>query len=86
MKKISFFFFAVSLILFDISALAQCAMCKAGPASNLEGGGNTGRGLNTGILYLMTIPYILIAALFAYIFRKQISEKLKRFKSQYFSA
>ena len=61
-------------------------MCKAGVASNLEGGGNTGRGINTGILYLMAIPYLLIGGLVAYVFRKQINEKLKQFKSQYFSA
>ena len=65
--------------------MAQCAMCKAAPTSNLEGGGNIANGLNTGILYLMAIPYILIASLLAYVFRKQISEKINHFKSRYLS-
>ncbi len=73
-------------VLIDISASAQCAMCKSGVASNLEAGGNTGRGINTGILYLMAIPYLLIGGLVAYVFRKRISEKLKQYKTHYFSA
>jgi hypothetical protein len=68
-------------LLLNGSAMAQCAMCKTGIASNLEGGGNTGIGINTGILYLMAFPYLLIGGLVAYMFRKQISEKLKQFKS-----
>ena len=39
---------------------AQCAMCKAAVESNLETGGVKGAGLNDGILYLMSIPYILM--------------------------
>ncbi|MBK9478266.1 MAG: hypothetical protein IPP56_09105 [Bacteroidetes bacterium] len=72
------------LILFvcvDVALYAQCAMCKSGVASNLEGGGNTGRGINTGILYLMAIPYLLIGGLVVYVYRKELAEKLKRFKS-----
>ena len=39
---------------------AQCAMCKAAVESNLDSGGLKGAGLNDGILYLMSIPYILM--------------------------
>ena len=39
---------------------AQCAMCKAAVESNIETGGVKGAGLNDGILYLMSIPYILM--------------------------
>ena len=39
---------------------AQCAMCKAAVESNLETGGVKGAGLNDGILYLMSTPYILM--------------------------
>lgn len=37
---------------------AQCAMCKAAVES-----GNEANGLNTGILYLLLMPYILVMAL-----------------------
>lgn len=47
---------------------AQCAMCRA----VLESGGNTdvAEGVNNGIVYLMAIPYILIAGLFYFIYKK----------------
>lgn len=86
MKKIAVLFFSLSFSLMHFYAQAQCAMCKSGVASNLEAGGNTGRGINTGILYLMAIPYLLIGGLIAYVFRKQISEKFKQVKAQYFHA
>jgi hypothetical protein len=47
---------------------AQCAMCRA----VLESGGNNAaaEGINNGILYLMAIPYILIAGVFYFVYRK----------------
>ena len=44
---------------------SQCAMCRATVESNVGTGSKepeneVGSGLNTGILYLMVIPYILI--------------------------
>ncbi|GAA4837975.1 hypothetical protein [Algivirga pacifica] len=43
-------------------AAAQCAMCRATVENNISSGGSSvGAGLNSGILYLMSIPYILIA-------------------------
>ncbi|NNC61126.1 MAG: hypothetical protein HKO11_02230 [Eudoraea sp.] len=56
------------LILFPIMGEAQCAMCRA----VLESEGNTSvaEGINNGIVYLMAIPYILIGALFFFIYRK----------------
>ena len=61
---------------------AQCAMCRAIPSSNLEAGGNIANGLNTGILYLMAVPYILILAFVAFYFR----EKIKAVYIQFFVA
>lgn len=45
----------------DISA--QCPMCRMSAESNLNNGGTQGRGLNTGILYMLATPYILIGAI-----------------------
>lgn len=49
-------------------AYSQCAMCRATVESNVGTGkghnhepeSDVGSGLNTGILYLMVIPYLLI--------------------------
>jgi hypothetical protein len=46
---------------------AQCAMCRAVVES--EQGGKTAEGLNNGIVYLMAIPYILVAGLGFVIYR-----------------
>lgn len=40
----------------QIRLLAQCAMCKA----VVESDAGLAKGVNDGILYLMTIPYILL--------------------------
>ncbi len=60
-------FLGIAMI-FPDSARAQCAMCRA----VLESEGNTtvAEGINNGIVYLMAIPYILIGALFFFIYRK----------------
>lgn len=47
---------------------AQCAMCRAVVES--EADGKTAEGINNGIVYLMAIPYVLVAGLFYFIYRK----------------
>ncbi len=58
----------LSIYLFPQKAKAQCAMCRA----VLESDGNTAvaEGVNNGIVYLMAIPYILIAGLFYFVYKK----------------
>jgi hypothetical protein len=71
-----FVFIAIAAGILDASA--QCAMCKAVTSSNIEGESNeVGKGLNTGILYLMSIPYFLLMGLFYLFFKDKIKEKLK---------
>jgi len=55
MKRLLYITFLV-LIISQVDVLAQCAMCKAVAESDLEAGGTTATGLNTGILYLMGFP------------------------------
>ena len=44
------------------NALAQCAMCAATVAANgKEQGPELAEGLNSGILYLMVVPYIMFS-------------------------
>lgn len=45
-----------------------CSQCKMVPESNLKAGGSVAKNLNTGILYLMAVPYIILLLLF----RKQL--------------
>ena len=65
-----------SLILLTVDIYAQCAMCKAVVESNLESGNNIGSGLNDGILYLMSVPYlaILFFGIFWYLQNKRIKQ------------
>lgn len=42
---------------------AQCPMCKISTESNLSNGGTTGKGMNTGIFYLLLVPYGLVGGL-----------------------
>ena len=53
---------------------AQCAMCKQAAESSLKSNPNSlARSLNSGILYLMAVPYVLLG----FIFRKQIYKLYK---------
>jgi hypothetical protein len=56
---------------YQLAVYAQCAMCRAVPSSSMEGGGSVGKGLNTGILYLLAVPYVLIAIFGIYFFRRK---------------
>ena len=59
----------ITFILLFIATLrssAQCAMCKAVVESGIDNGGLSAGGINTGILYLMFIPYALLSA-FAFV-------------------
>lgn len=67
MKKILFVLLVLLFLVPDV-AEAQCAMCRAVLES--EEGGGTAKGINNGIVYLMAIPYILVAALFYFVYRK----------------
>ncbi len=50
-------------ITFHLNMLAQCPMCKASVESGMEDNkGAVGMGLNDGILYLMALPYVAVAA------------------------
>jgi hypothetical protein len=59
MKKLLPYFVLLFLMgSFDLEA--QCSMCRAVLES--EEGQQTAKGINNGIVYLMAIPYILVAA------------------------
>ena len=43
-----------------INSHSQCAMCKASLETNLQSEEAKGAGINEGILYLMSMPYIAL--------------------------
>ncbi|MGZ3864862.1 MAG: hypothetical protein ACXVC6_11250 [Bacteroidia bacterium] len=63
--------YIAGFLLMAAAAYSQCAMCKAAAESSLESNPNSvARGLNNGILFLMSIPYVVVAV----IFRKEIKQ------------
>lgn len=52
--------FTISVVFSSNTAKAQCAMCSANAEMGVKNGNTQGKGLNTGILYLLAIPYLLI--------------------------
>lgn len=49
----------VTMVIVADVAYGQCAMCRATVESNVKTATGAGKGLNNGILYLMSIPYII---------------------------
>jgi Na+/H+ antiporter NhaD/arsenite permease-like protein len=66
-KKLSFYIFLLVFTISSLSANAQCAMCRAALTS--EGNTTQAAAVNDGIVYLMVIPYILVAGIGYAIYR-----------------
>ncbi|WP_026955488.1 hypothetical protein [Algoriphagus vanfongensis] len=56
-------YIVLSFILFfgvQVAVHAQCAMCRASVENNVSNGDTSiGAGLNTGIIYLFVMPYLI---------------------------
>jgi hypothetical protein len=63
----------ICFLLIGVSAEAQCAMCRA--ALESEESGVQAGAVNDGIVYLMAIPYILVAAIGYAIYRLKYGKK-----------
>jgi hypothetical protein len=50
-------------------------MCKASAESNLKAGGGDPRGLNNGILYMLFLPYLIVASIGYWWWRNRKSEQ-----------
>tara|TARA_R100000951_G_scaffold101477_1_gene93075 strand:- start:90 stop:350 length:261 start_codon:yes stop_codon:yes gene_type:complete len=71
----------IAVFLFiDLDAMAQCSQCKllaeqsGNPADDKLLGDSGGNNINTAILYIMAVPYIILS----FLFRKQIKRLFKR--------
>jgi hypothetical protein len=72
-----FLFLAVESVVF-----AQCAMCRASIENNVSNGETSiGAGLNTGILYLFAMPY-LIAAVIGFLWYRHAKKRKTKFVFQ----
>ncbi len=83
-SKLLFVFLVLIVFTFTfgiIDAEAQCAMCRATVETNYNNGdGEASTRLNSGILYLLCMPYLLIGtvAFFWYRNKKQNEKNGKR--------
>lgn len=76
-KKI--FILVALLLLTQIDAVAQCAMCRTTVESSISNGrSNIATGLNTGILYLLAAPYLIVAVIAFLWFRQSKQEQQAR--------
>lgn len=76
MKKHQKYILLLVFLLIAIGVSAQCPMCRAAAETNLANGGTEGKGLNKGILYMLSLPYILIGTL-GYLWWKNKKEESK---------
>ncbi len=65
MRPILFRLVLALMLLFTVNTVtfAQCALCKSTAESSLKEGSTQAKGLNTGILYLLVMPYILVGGI-----------------------
>lgn len=76
-NKLILFLSIIVLITISDNASAQCPMCKAAVESSIKSGqSNAGKGLNSGILYLLAAPYLFVGAL-GYLWYKNYRKKSK---------
>ena len=66
-KAISFKLLLIAYCLMPIASFSQCAMCRA----SLESEGNKTKveAINNGIVFLMAVPYIIVAVIGFAIYR-----------------
>ena len=64
-----FLLLLTTLLVADV-AWGQCVMCKAVAEDSAEDG-SLGRGLNAGILYLMGVPYAIMAFFAWFVFKRK---------------
>jgi hypothetical protein len=71
--------FVVLLLLTQVDVVAQCAMCRTTVESSISNGrSNIATGLNTGILYLLSAPYLIVGAIAFLWFRQSKQEQQAR--------
>lgn len=85
-KKYNWLFVVAVYFIGNSYSIAQCAMCKTSAESDLQNGGSVAQGLNTGILYLMAVPYLILMVGGYFFFKKPIDAKIKAWRQKHFPA
>jgi hypothetical protein len=76
-KAVLFVLFLLISVTADVSA--QCAMCRTTLENNYSNGDpGIAAGINTGILYLLSMPYLAVAIL-GYLWYKSSKNASKKF-------
>ena len=80
MKRFTVIFGILLLLALNVTeAYAQCAMCRGTVESSMGNGrNNVGVGLNTGIMYLFVMPYLLVAAIGYFWYRNSKKNQQER--------
>jgi hypothetical protein len=68
--------FALAMVDSDLFAQG-CSQCRMVPKSDLDGGGQVANKLNTGILYLLAMPYLFLSVI-GVVYRKPIIAYIKK--------
>ena len=72
-------FIGICFLLFGLSSYAQCAMCRA--ALESEGNKTKVEAVNDGIVFLMAVPYIIVAVIgftiYKIYYKKSVSKEEK---------
>ena len=74
-KAISFKLLLIAYCLMPIASFGQCAMCRA--ALESEGNKTKVEAVNDGIVFLMAVPYIIVAVIGYAIYRMYIKKSSK---------
>lgn len=74
-SRMALFVVTIAFYLLPIASNAQCAMCRA--ALESEDGVEQAKAINDGIVYLMVIPYVLVAVAAYAIYRIRRTKKLE---------
>ena len=62
-KLLAIIVFSLFISIPTTSIEAQCPMCRMSAESNLKNGGSEGKGLNKGILYMLSLPYVMVGTI-----------------------
>lgn len=65
----------LAFCLLPSESMAQCAMCKGAAEAALKQGGGDPVGLNKGILYMLSIPYLLVGSIGYWWWRNRRQER-----------
>jgi hypothetical protein len=75
-KRFVSFIFILMLVMASSDLFAQCPNCRAAVESGLKSGATkVGSGLNSGILYLLALPYVLVSVIGFFWYRNYRARK-----------